>query len=107
MHLVYEPLAIRGTALRLMAVALLAVLFVLPAAPASAHAAAGAEAANYRTTIHGVVTRDEAAEPVSLPEGVNWEVRAAGNVLEVENTSDAVLFIDGYQDEAYLRVGPH
>ena len=39
-------------------------------------------------------------------DGVEWTVHTGGLLIEVVNTSDEVLVIDGYDGEPYLRIGP-
>jgi hypothetical protein len=39
-------------------------------------------------------------------EGVHWRVYTGGLLIEVVNDSDAVLIVEGYEGEPYLRIGP-
>ena len=38
--------------------------------------------------------------------GVTWTVHTGGLLVEVENRTDAVLVVEGYDGEPYLRIGP-
>lgn len=38
--------------------------------------------------------------------GVTWKVYTGGLLIEVVNTSDQVLIVEGYEGEPYLRIGP-
>jgi len=88
---------------------LVAVLTMLPAAPALAHGGGGVtDASNFASTIGGVVTLDEnrqATGPGEAP-GVSWRVLANDALLEVTNTSGTELLVSGYENEPYLRMGP-
>jgi hypothetical protein len=52
------------------------------------------------TNLDSRVTADPA-----LP-GVSWKVYTGGLLVEVVNTSDEVLVVEGYDGEPYLRIGP-
>ncbi|NUT34547.1 MAG: hypothetical protein HOV79_15890 [Hamadaea sp.] len=67
------------------------------AAPAAAHAADAPDATNYRTTITGITP--------ALP-GVTVRAIEAGARLELTNTSDRVVEVLGYSNEAYLEIRP-
>lgn len=72
-------------------------LAALWAAPAAAHAADAPDATNYRTAITGVTP--------ALP-GVTVRAIEAGARLELTNTSDRVVEVLGYSNEAYLEIRP-
>ena len=67
----------------------------LIAAPAAAHTRA-AVASDVRSEI----TDDPALR------GITWSLYPAGEYLELENVSDRVVVVVGYEGEPYLRVGP-
>lgn len=81
---------------RVVAVFVLAVV-TLVAVPAVADAHTRTEET---TNIRSVIT--------SVPDldGVAWTVHTGGFVIEVVNTGDRDLIIEGYEGEPYLRVGP-
>jgi hypothetical protein len=78
-------------------VAVAALLVAVGAAPAAAHAVAGAQASNYQTRILSV-------QPV-VP-GLTVEVVDAGARLRVTNHTGREVMVLGYAGEPYLRVGP-
>jgi hypothetical protein len=78
-------------------VAVAALLVAIGAAPAAAHAVAGAQASNYQTRILSV-------QPV-VP-GLMVEVADAGARLRVRNHTGREVTVLGYAGEPYLRVGP-
>ena len=77
--------------------AMVVVLFVAAAPPASAHTIAGVQATNYRSEITAVTP--------SVP-GVTVKVRDLGRRVELTNTTNEDVVVQGYQNEPYLRVGP-
>lgn len=81
---------------RIIAVLVLAVA-LLVAVPATADAHTRTEET---TNIRSVIT--------SVPEieGVSWTVHTGGFLIEVANTGDRDLVIEGYDGEPYLRIGP-
>jgi hypothetical protein len=64
---------------------------------------AGADAHTRTQETTNLVSR-VTADP-GLP-GVSWKVYTGGLLVEVVNTSDEVLVVEGYDGEPYLRVGP-
>ena len=68
------------------------------AAPASAHTAAGPRPTNYLSSIGSISP--------SIP-GVTVRVVELGNKLQLTNRTNADVVVLGYDDEPYLRVGPH
>jgi len=87
----------RAGPLRSAGVVLLVMLGVLllPAGEASAHTRT-----QETTNLDSRITSDPA-----LP-GVTWTVHTGGLLLEVVNAGDEVLVVEGYDGEAYLRIGP-
>ena len=96
-------------AVRSATAALLAALVaVLSAAPALAHGAGGADVSNYRSTVTGLA--DGTAEdgtpgpPAPAVAGLEWRVVANDALLEVRNTTERTLVVQGYEGEPYLRI---
>jgi len=84
----------RGAALIAVAVAVV----VTGGAPASAHTASGPRPTNYLSTLGSITP--------PIP-GVTVRVVELGNKLQLTNRTDVDIVILGYDDEPYLRVGPH
>lgn len=74
-----------------------AAAIVATAAPAAAHTVGGVDATNYATTIRSVSPADP---------DVTVRVADNGDRLELTNTGRTDVVVVGYDDEAYLRVGP-
>ncbi|MBA2390638.1 MAG: hypothetical protein H0V67_10340 [Geodermatophilaceae bacterium] len=74
-----------------------AVLVVVPAAPAAAHVAGGPAPSNFS----GVITSIRA--PMS---GVQVSLSPSGDQIEIRNDSAADVLVPGYSDEPYLWIGP-
>jgi hypothetical protein len=68
------------------------------AAPASAHTASGPRPTNYLSSLESISPR--------IP-GVTVHVVDLGNKLELTNRTRVDIIVLGYDDEPYLRVGPH
>lgn len=68
---------------------------LLPTSPAEAHTRTQ-ETTNLASRI---------TDAPDLP-GVAWTVHTGGLLLELVNTSDQVLVVEGYDGEPYLRIGP-
>jgi hypothetical protein len=85
-----------GLALLVGGIAVAAV--VTAAAPAGAHGVGGIRPTNYETRVLSV-----------RPALAGLTVRAIdlGDRLEIENRTDHDVVVLGYEDEPYLRVGPH
>lgn len=81
---------------RLVAVTVLAVAIVLTV-PTGADAHTRTEET---TNIRSIIT-----SAPDLP-GVSWTVHTGGLLIEVANTGDQDLVIEGYDGEPYLRIGP-
>ena len=79
-------------------VAIAVVALVASAGPASAHSVSGVGATNYKTTLLSV-------KP-SVP-GVTMRVIETGSRFELTNSTGTDIVVLGYQDEPYLRIGPH
>jgi hypothetical protein len=80
------------------AVVAAAVLLVATAGPAAAHViGAGPRPTNYRTEVHGI----EPAVP-----GLEARTVAAGDRLELVDTTGQEVVVLGYRLEPYLRIGP-
>jgi hypothetical protein len=77
--------------------AIVAVLLVLTATPASAHGVGGLEPTNYETTVDGL------RPPVA---GIHVRAVDLGTSIELRNDTDRVVTVLGYQGEPYLRIGP-
>jgi hypothetical protein len=86
-----------GDAMRRTLTALLitSLLVVLTAGPALAHGR-GSDASNFLSTI----------TDVPAVSGLEWRVVNADEYLQLVNTSDREVVIEGYEDEPYLRIGP-
>jgi hypothetical protein len=80
-----------------MLVASMALLVLVPAAPASAHTVSGAGATNFRSRVVSVT-------PV-VP-GLRVRVVENGRRVQTTNSSRADVVVLGYFGEPYLRVGP-
>lgn len=85
----------------------------LCASPALAHGVGGAQSANFRSAVTGLVDPEapDAAlggAPVAVPdfEGIEWRVLAGDAYLQVANRSAREVVVLGYELEPYLRVGP-
>jgi hypothetical protein len=84
---------------RAAAAAAIAVGFlVVTAGPASAHGVGGLQPSNYTTIVHGIVP------PVA---GLHARAVDLGTSIELRNDSPYEVVVLGYQDEPYLRIGPH
>jgi hypothetical protein len=70
---------------------------VTAAAPASAHGVGGVRPTNYETRILSVTPKRA---------GITIRAIDVGDRLEIENRTDHDVVVLGYDDEAYLRVGP-
>jgi len=86
---------------------------VLLGSPALAHGVGGAQSANFRSEVTGLVDPQapDAAlggDPVPLPDfdGIEWRTRAGDAFLQVANRSDREVVVLGYRQEPYLRIGP-
>jgi hypothetical protein len=77
--------------------AVAALLVVVGAGPAAAHAVGGAQASNYQTRILSI-------EPTVS--GLTVEVVDAGARLRLRNRTGQEVMVLGYAGEPYLRVGP-
>jgi hypothetical protein len=73
-------------------------LAVLSAGPASAHSAAGSPSSNYVTVLDAV----KPADP-----GFRVSVIESGSRLQITWLSGAVLIVEGYESDPYLRIGPN
>lgn len=83
--------------LRAVATLLVAVIALLVA---SSTGAAAHTRTQETTNLDSRITDDP-----QLP-GVSWTVHTGGLLIEVVNTGDEVLIVEGYEGEPYLRIGP-
>ena len=84
-----------------------AVLLVVPVAPAFAHGGGASDATNFRSSVSGVVKRDSSTDAGDAAVGwsaVRWRVLAGDALLQVTNTSGQELRVPGYDGEPYLRI---
>jgi hypothetical protein len=84
-----------GKLVRLIAV--MCVLMICSAGPASAHSAAGSPSSNYVTTLDGVRPATNAFKVAVIE---------SGSRLEVTWLSGPPLIVEGYENDPYLRIGP-
>ncbi len=79
-------------------IAMISVLMVCFAMPASAHSAAGSPSSNYVTVLDSV----EPADP-----GFRVSVIESGSRLQITWLNGPVLIVEGYESDPYLRIGPN
>lgn len=90
-----RPFAVIARALTLPGA--IAVTLVVLAAPASAHTIGSVGPMSFKTTITSV-------DP-QVP-GISVRERGNGAMLDVTNTTDTEVVVQGYDGEPYLRIGP-
>jgi hypothetical protein len=77
---------------------LVVAMVVFTASPAEAHGLGGLKPTNYKTVLQSVTP--------DVP-GLHMKVTDLGTKVEVTNDNGREVIVLGYDDEPYLRVGPH